>query len=107
MIEIKNLEGIVTRLYSFETEEEYIKQDAELWFINKILFSGTKSELREKPNEWWEGVVETRVYPKWKAYVNYSFDGQRNVLCLTAKESGLSLIESVKEEFIIITEEKI
>jgi hypothetical protein len=104
MIEIKNLEGIVTRLYSFETEEEYIKQDAELWFINKILFSGTKSELREKPNEFWEGLGLKDV--KKPLFID-TMSASMTYLEYTAKESGLSLIESVKEEFIIITEEKI
>jgi hypothetical protein len=101
MIEIKNLEGIVTRLYSFETEKDLKsfqdKFEEDHWdFINyPILFSGTKSELREKPNEWWEGIVK----PLTKGWKNY--DG-KNIWTISAKESGLSLLESVKEYVIIV-----
>jgi hypothetical protein len=106
MIEIKNLEGIVTRLYSFESKEEKIKGHIFLCRTLKeyeVLFNGTKSELREKPNEWWEGIVHLSHYFGFDNYYKDYLSEEK--YCATAKESGLSLLESVKEEFIIICQE--
>lgn len=75
---------------------------------DKPLFSGTKSELMEKSEEWCQGIVEYSFNPE------FSEDGlgkfhypskDRNTWFSTAKESLQSVIEGEKGNWITITEE--
>jgi hypothetical protein len=120
MIEIKKLEGRVIRLYSFDKWEAATLCNTKMYFDGiKVLFSGTKSELLEKEEDWCKEIVECKVFDFTEQFKNIDnpvktiYKNYENKLLIgkagfaTAKESGLSLLETIKEENIIITEEKI
>jgi hypothetical protein len=114
MKELKKSVDKVTHLYSFETEDpKRLDKLYEITHANngsiKEIFVGTKSELLEKNEDWCKKIVEgdeiAGVYLDCKfqdsmiksMYYNFT----------TAKESLSSLLETIKEEFIIITEERL
>lgn len=113
MKDLKSKEGKVIRMYSFENQQEYDLKGRLTMFsspnksnVLTILFSGTKSELLEKDESFWEGIVARHpqaMFPDsilWKNY-NGLFWSE------TAKESGHSATNSEPGEWKLITQESI
>lgn len=101
---LKQVEDSKIVLYSFETGEE-ASEKSFIWLrINQsIVFSGTKSELQGKDDEFWKSLVEHQITDWCQGYKSYDMD--IILPCATPSESGRSALDS--NEFYIITEEKI
>ena len=104
---LRTSQGIRIELESYDTDVKLIRRSYGLGAGKKILFSGTRSELMEKPEEFWREIIEPFDAP-FVCYKDYS-DDEESFLYFhkTAKESGLSVLEDMEGDWFIITEEQI
>jgi hypothetical protein len=99
---LKQSNGKVIRMYSFETEQE-MKQWGNVNILPnpvKVFFSGQKSELKKKPFPEWKEILLKRDHGSYALY------NEHNGSTEFVSHAVESLLEGEKE-YIIIVEEKI
>jgi hypothetical protein len=100
-ITLKSELGKVVRMYGFNDHEEWTLTCMKK--IHQIKWFSNKENLLLKDESFWKELVEKEGIP----YVDYFKDYQNGTWVRFAKESGLSAIESLKENlFILIVETK-
>jgi hypothetical protein len=97
---LNSLDNKVVKLYSWETENPNSNSEWEYHYDCKILFRGTKSELLEKPQIFWWGILPRANDPRLYKLKN----GGSTEFTSLAIQDFFDSIEK-EGEYIIITKE--
>lgn len=101
MLELNKEKGIV--MYGCELNKE-MEHDPFTGKSTQVLFLGTKSELLQKDEEFWKGIV--KPHHKRGFFIDYAATEQDYQYFINPKWSGHSAVSFIKEENILIIKEK-